>query len=50
MLNHVKVQFATSQKHSVLILDSTLDFIEHIDNKVNKYIQIRGIMKNSSLT
>ena len=50
MLNHAKVQFASSQKHSVLILASTIDFIEHIDNKINKYKQIRGIMKNSSLT
>ena len=49
MLNHAKVEFATNEKHLVLILDSTLDFIEHIDNKINKCYKIIGMMKRSSL-
>ena len=36
VFNDTKVQFATSQKHLRLILDSKLDFNEHIDNKINK--------------
>ena len=49
-LNDAKVQFPTSHKHLVLILDSRLDFIEHIANKYNKYKQIMGMMKKRSLT
>ena len=50
MLEELKMQFATTQKHLVLILVSRLDFIEYIDHKINKYKQIIGIMKKSSLT
>ena len=50
ILNDTKVQFATSQKYLVLILNSRLDFIEHIDNKINKKKKIIGMMKRHSLT
>ena len=46
---NTKVQLATSQKHLGLILDSKLDFNEHIDNKNNKCNKIIGIMKRPSL-
>ena len=36
VFNDTKVQLANSQKHLGLILDSDLDFNEHIDNKINK--------------
>ena len=50
MRNDIKVQFATSQKHLVLILDFKFDFIEQIDNKINKRNEIIGLMKRQSLT
>ena len=50
MLNHAKVQFATSHKYLVLISDSRLDFIKHRENKINKFKQIKGMMKRRSLT
>ena len=50
MLKDAKNQFATTQKHLVLILDSRLDFSEYIDSKINNYKQIIGMMKESSLT
>ena len=34
VFNDIKVQIANSQKHLGLILDSKLDFNEHIDNKI----------------
>ena len=43
--NNKEVKLATSQKHLGLILDSKLDFQEHIDNKINKCNRIIGIMK-----
>ena len=49
MLNDTKVQLATNQEQLVLILDSRLDFIEHIKNKINKCIKIIGMMKIRSL-
>ena len=49
MFNVTKVQLANSQKHLRLILDSKLDFNEHIDNKINKCNKIIGIMKRFSL-
>ena len=49
MLNDAKVQFATTHKHLALILDFRLDFIEHIDNKFNKWNKIIGIMKRRSV-
>ena len=50
MLNDTKVQFATNQKYLVKILDSRLDLIEQIDNKINKCNKIIGLMKRQSLT
>ena len=49
MRNDTKVQFATNQEHLVLVLDFRLDFIEHIDNKINKCNKIIGMMKRRSL-
>ena len=49
VFNDNKVQLANSQKHLGLILDSKLDFNEHIDNKINKCNKIIGIMKRLSL-
>ena len=43
--NDIKVQLATRQKHLRLILDSKLDFNEHINNKINKCNKIIGIIK-----
>ena len=50
IVQDMKMQFATSQKHLLLVLDSRIDFIDHIDNKVNMYKQIIGMMKKTSLT
>ena len=49
MFNDTKVQLANSQKHLGLILDSKLDFNEHIDNKINKCNKIMGIMERLSV-
>ena len=49
VFNDTKVQLANSQKHLELILDSELDFNEHVDNKINKCTKIIGIMKRLSL-
>ena len=49
VFNDTKVQLANSQKHLGLILDSKLDFNEHIDNKINKCNKIIGLMKRLSL-
>ena len=49
MINDAKVQFATTQKYLVLILDSRLELIEHIINKINKWKKIIGTMKRHSL-
>ena len=50
MPNYTKVQFATNHKYLVLILDSRLELIEHIDNKINKWNKIIGMMKRHSVT
>ena len=42
-------QLANSQKYLGLILDSKLDFNEHIDNKINKCNKIIGINYTYSL-
>ena len=47
--NGDNVQTAISQKHLSLVLDSKLDFNEHISNKINKRNKIIGIMKKLSL-
>ena len=41
--NGTKVQLATSQKHLGLILDSKLDFNEHMDIKITKCNKIVDI-------
>ena len=49
MLNDTKVQFATSHKYFVLILDLRLEFIQHINNKINKWNKIISMTKRRSL-
>ena len=49
VFDDTKAQLANSQKHLGLILDSKLDFNEHVDNKINKCKKIIGIMKRLSL-
>ena len=49
VFNDIKLQLANSQKYLGLILDSKLDFNEHIENKINKSNKIIGIMKIFSL-
>ena len=48
--NDTKVQLVPSQKYLGLVLDSKLDFNEHIDNKINKSNKIIGTMKIFFLT
>ena len=48
--NNNDVQSANSQKHLGLVLDSKLDFNEHVNNKINKCSNPIGIMKKLSLT
>ena len=43
------VQTAITQKDLDLVLDSKLDFNEHISNKINKYSEIISIMGRFSL-
>ena len=45
VFNDTKVQLANSQKHLGFILDSKLDFNEHIHNKIDKCNKIIGITK-----
>ena len=45
-----KVQSVPCQKHLGLILDSKLDFNEHINNKISKFNKIIGVMKKFSST
>ena len=47
--NDDNVQTGISLKHLSLVLDSKLDFNEHISNKIDKYIKIMGIRKKLSL-
>ena len=49
VFNDNKVQLANSQKHLGLILDSKLDFNEHVDNKINKCNKIIVLIKRFSL-
>ena len=49
MLNDTKMKFATKHKYLVLVLDSRLELIEHIENKINKWDKIIGMMKRRSL-
>ena len=43
--NNNDVQSANSEKHLGLVLDSKLDFNEHVNNKINKCNKSIGIMK-----
>ena len=43
--NNNDVQSANSQKHLGLVLDSKLDFNEHVNNKINKCNKSIGIIK-----
>ena len=46
--NSAKIQVADSQKHLGLVLDSKLNFNEHIESKIIKYIKIIGLIKKLS--
>ena len=46
--NNNDVQSANSQKHLGLVLDSKLDFNEHVNNEINKCNKSIGIMKKLS--
>ena len=48
--NNNKIQFAPAPKNLGLILDSKLDFNQHIDDKINKCNKIIGIMRRLSMT
>ena len=47
--NNNDVQSANNQKHLGLVLDSKLDFNEHVNNKMNKCNKSISIMKKLSL-
>ena len=47
--NNNDVQSANSQKHLRLVLDTKLDFNEHVNSKINKCNKSIGIMKKLSL-
>ena len=49
ILNGDSTQTAISQKHQDLVLDSNLDFSEHISSKINKCNKIIGFMEKLSL-
>ena len=46
--NSTNVQVADNQKHLGLVLDSKLDFNEHIESKITNCNQIIGLMKKLS--
>ena len=48
--NGDKVQPVPRQKHLGLVLESKLDFNEHINNKISKCTKIIGVMKKLSST
>ena len=50
MFNNNDVQLANSQKHLGLVLDSKLDFNEHVNNKIYRCNIFMGIMKKLSST
>ena len=47
--NDNKIQSAPAQKHLGLVLDSKLDFNQHIDDKINKSNKIIGAMRRLSI-
>ena len=46
--NTTNVQVVDSQKHLCLVLDSKLNFNEHIESKISKFSKIIGLMKKPS--
>ena len=48
--NNNKIQSAPAQKHLGLILDSKLDFNQHMDDKINKCNKIIGTMRRLLVT
>ena len=48
--NNNDVQSANGQKHLWLVLDSKLDFNEHVNNEINKCNKSICLMKKLSLT
>ena len=48
--NSAHVEKADSKKHLGLILDSKLNFNEHIQNKTRKCKRIKGLVKKTYLT
>ena len=48
--NNNDVRSANSQKHLGVVIDSKLDFNEHVNNKINKCNKPIGIIKKISLT
>ena len=48
--NNNKIQYAPAQKHLGLVLDSKLDFNQHIDEKINKCNKIIGTMRRLLMT
>ena len=48
--NNNYVQSAYSKTHLGLVLDSKLEFNEHVNNKINNYNKSIGIIKKLSLT
>ena len=48
--NNNKIQYAPAQKHRGLILDSELDFNQHVDDKINKCKKVIGFTKRLPMT
>ena len=48
--NSNKIQSAPAQKHLGFLLDSKLEFNQHIDGKISKCNKIIGIMRRLSMT
>ena len=42
--NKIKIQSAPSHKYLRLVLDFKIDFNQNIDDKINKYVKIIGII------
>ena len=48
--NNNKIKYAPAQKHRGLILDSKLDFNQHVDDKINKCKKVIGFTKRLPMT
>ena len=46
--NSTNIQIVDSQKHLSLVLDSKLNFNEHIESKITKCNKVIGLMKKLS--